>query len=161
MAEAEKKRKARRPGYRRRIAPGKHEIRVTLKNGKGKPPTRYVEIFYGSAQQAEARIAQLKQLHRDHKPLRLEHDTFADFVEEWLTMKRATVGETSVIAYNKVVKQYLLPAFGKQGLTALTAEAIQAWLAEFAAAGYAISTQRYLDVLLRDLFNVQVRGQAS
>ena len=78
-----------------------------------------------------------------------------DFIDEWITIKKTTVKESTLKGYLAVIEQHILPAFGDKHLDEITRTEIQTYLSELINAGK-YRTAEKLKVQLKAIFDVAV-----
>ncbi len=80
---------------------------------------------------------------------------FADFINDWLKVKKQTVKETTYKSYVNLLSRNILPKFGHYHVNEITRKDIQDFLFELTDAGKTRTAQK-LKLLLSAIFDVIV-----
>lgn len=77
---------------------------------------------------------------------------FGPYAEDWIAIKRSTVGETTATNMESLLRARVLPEFGGKRLNQITAASIRKWIASMAEEGLSPSTvhayRRVLDQIM-------------
>src|SRR5262245_34488739 len=76
--------KTRRPGGKTKRGQNKWLLRIFRVYDAAGKRIYYSETFHGGSREADDRLVELHNRHREGKPLKFEPTTFKDFFEKWL-----------------------------------------------------------------------------
>src|SRR5690242_12020220 len=113
---------------------GRWEARISLEGGKRKS-------LYGKTRQEAAR--KLAEALRDRDkglPIVGERQTVAEYAAHWLETVGPTIGPSSRVRYEQLIRIHIVSALGTIALSKVTAQQVQQLYAKVLAAGLSSST---------------------
>lgn len=122
-------------------------------NGKRKRKS----VYGKTRREVAEKLARIQKDKREGFPLGDDRQDMAQFLTNWLTGAKPTIGPATWMRYEQYVRCHALPAIGSVRLTALSAQHLQELYADRLAAGLSPTTVKHLHRVISRALSQAVR----